>query len=207
MSSILATAYRYNDYNYDYNYSYSHSVNTVLVLMIIAAVLAIATTVLAFIFIVPEKRRARLNKFGKFLHDTCNFKYLLIEKIFQALYIFATAFTIFYGLFLLFCGNLLGFLLYMILGPIVIRVIYELLMMTILLLKNVIMINKKLKNQNSTNDNLTNVFAAPDFMKVQQPVTDYKEMPQAPVQQQAARFCHKCGTPLDESGSCPNCSK
>lgn len=47
-------------------------------------------TVLAFIFIVPEKRREKPNAFGKFLHDTCNFKYLVVEKLLQALYIFAT---------------------------------------------------------------------------------------------------------------------
>ena len=55
-------------------------------------VLAVVLTVLAFIFIVPEKRRAKLNAFGKFLHDTCNFNYLLIEKLLQALYIFLTVF-------------------------------------------------------------------------------------------------------------------
>ena len=40
-----------------------------LIFLIIAVVLAIAATVLAFIFIVPEKRREKLNAFGKFLHD------------------------------------------------------------------------------------------------------------------------------------------
>lgn len=51
----------------------------------VAALLAIAATVLAFVFIVPEKRREKLNAFGKFLHDTCNFKYLVVEKLLQAL--------------------------------------------------------------------------------------------------------------------------
>lgn len=41
--------------------------------MVAAIILAIAATVLAFIFIVPEKKREKLNAFGKFLHDTCNF--------------------------------------------------------------------------------------------------------------------------------------
>lgn len=59
---------------------------------IVAVIIAIVATVLAFIFIVPEKRRAQMGAFGKFLHDTCNFKYLIVEKILQALYIFATAY-------------------------------------------------------------------------------------------------------------------
>ena len=63
----------------------------------VAALLAIAATVLAFVFIVPEKRREKLNAFGKFLHDTCNFKYLVVEKLLQALYIFSTALIILNG--------------------------------------------------------------------------------------------------------------
>ena len=48
--------------------------------MIISFLLAIVATVLAFVFIVPEKRRETLNAFGRFLHDTFNFKYLIVEK-------------------------------------------------------------------------------------------------------------------------------
>lgn len=50
-------------------------------LMVFAVLAAIAATVLAFIFLVPEKRRANLNGFGKFIHDTLNFKYLIISKV------------------------------------------------------------------------------------------------------------------------------
>ena len=73
--------------------------------MVAAIILAIAATVLAFIFIVPEKKREKLNAFGKFLHDTCNFKYLVVEKLLQALYIFLTAYFILQGFFMLFFGN------------------------------------------------------------------------------------------------------
>lgn len=50
-------------------------------LMVFAVLAAIVATVLAFIFLVPEKRRAKLNGFGKFIHDTLNFKYLIISKV------------------------------------------------------------------------------------------------------------------------------
>ena len=111
-------------------------------------VLAVVLTILAFIFIVPEKRRAKLNAFGKFLHDTCNFNYLLIEKLLQALYIFLTVFSILTGVYTLFQSFGMG-LLMMIGLPLLIRLIYEFLMMTVLLLKHVIMIDNKLKNQNT----------------------------------------------------------
>ena len=70
-----------------------------IVFIAIALVLAIAATVLAFVFIIPEKRREKLGAFGKFLHDACTFKFLLVEKILQALYIFSTAFVVLYGVF------------------------------------------------------------------------------------------------------------
>ena len=51
-----------------------------IIFLVIAAVLAIAATVLAFIFIVPEKRREKMNAFGRFLQDLCSFKFLVVEK-------------------------------------------------------------------------------------------------------------------------------
>ena len=122
-----------------------------LVFLIIAVILAIAATVLAFIFFVPEKRREKMNAFGKFLHDLCNFKFLVVEKVLQTLYIFATAYIIIYGVLQLFNvqenfwtgkSTWMGGvgLLYIILGPIAVRLSFELLMMAVLLVKNVITI-------------------------------------------------------------------
>ena len=149
------------------------------VFSIIGGILAVVATVLAYVFIVPESRREKLNAFGKFLHDTFNFKYLIVEKILQALYIFFTADVIILGFFMLFAAPedffgqrhwLGGYgILIMILGPILIRLIYELLMMAILLLKNVISINNKLRNQNGKEEK-DSVFAAPDMSGLRQQI-------------------------------------
>lgn len=177
----------------------------------VAALLAIAATVLAFVFIVPEKRREKLNAFGKFLHDTCNFKYLVVEKLLQALYIFSTALIILNGFFLLFqsvYGHWLGGygILIMVVGPIVLRLIYELLMMVVLLVKNVIGINNKLKNQNGDTD-AGDVFAAPDVSEMREVIRQRRDAAtQTPAAPQP-HFCTKCGSPLDEAGNCPNCTK
>lgn len=127
---------------------YTGGGNSAGTVMAILLLLAVVLTVLAFIFIVPENRREKLNAFGKFLHDTCNFNYLLIEKILQALYIFLTVFAILMGLYTLVHNFWVGLAL-MIIMPIAIRLIYEFLMMVVLLLKHVIMIDNKLKNQNT----------------------------------------------------------
>lgn len=191
---------------------------------IVAIIIAIVATVLAFIFIVPEKRRAQLGAFGKFLHDTCNFKYLIVEKILQALYIFVTAYVILAGFFMLFMAPqdwfgtrhwLGGYgLLTMIVGPIAVRLVYELLMMGILLVKHVISINCKLRNQNDGAQ--ADPFATPDMsaMKatLQQKAAERAQAaPAAPVEPAAPaapaekKFCSSCGTPLDGADRCPNC--
>ena len=58
---------------------YSDAIEQLGIFTIVGGILAIVATVLAYVFIVPEKRREKLNAFGKFLHDTCNFKYLIVE--------------------------------------------------------------------------------------------------------------------------------
>jgi|GEM_PF-438365 len=136
---------------------------------IIATILAIIATVAAFILVVPESKREKLGRFGKFLHDAVNFKFLIVEKILQALYIFVTAYLILCGFFMLFMAPetwtgrhwLGGYgILLMVLGPIAVRLCYELLMMAVLLLKNVISINRKLKNQNERSAD-ADLFAVP----------------------------------------------
>ena len=197
-------------------------------MLIIAGVLALVATVLAFIYVVPEKKREKLGAFGKFLHDTCNFKYLMVEKILQALYIFTTAAVIIFGVLMLFrteynywTGDRIwmgGYgLLIIILGPIAIRLSYELMMMAILLLKNVISINHKLADQ--TGKGSGDVFAAPNMQEMKEALRQRREAAQA-AQSQPANFCGQCGgTELEgatkfcpqcgaklENGVCPHCS-
>ncbi|MBO4432697.1 MAG: hypothetical protein J5852_04100 [Clostridia bacterium] len=153
--------------------------------VILALLAAIAAVVLAFIFITPEKKREKLSGFGKLLHDIITCKFFIIEKILQALYIFATAFTVILGVILLFYVQRIPFasinhwyggygIALMILGPIIARVIYELAILLVSLVKNVTSINRKLKSENEDEEQ-EDVFAVPDLKK-------YKSAPKAPVQ-------------------------
>lgn len=166
-----------------------------LIFLIIAVVLAIAATVLAFIFVVPEKRREKLNAFGKFLHDLCSFKFLVVEKILQALYIFSTAFIVLYGVLQLFnvqrdywtgASRWMGGtgLLCIIVGPIAVRLSYELMMMAVLLVKNVISINRKMADETGSAGG--DVFAAPDVEELKKAIQrkEPQPQPQPPVQPQ-----------------------
>lgn len=194
------------------------------------SLLALAATVLAFIFIIPEKRLPKLNGFLKFLHDLFNFKFLIIEKILQFCYVLATASVISYGLITLFqfrerysyygsSYEWTGYygLIYLILGPIAVRLAYEVLMLAIIAIKNIIKINNKLKNQNEDDDNsspfITETFASnyiksqstePEQPMYEQPLYSVPNTPPTPPS--ANYFCANCGSRLDANGVCPNCN-
>lgn len=190
------------------------------VISILALITAIAATVLAFIFIVPEKRAKKMGKVGSLIHNIVNFKFLIVEKILQATYIFATAFVIMTGVFMLFYveAGYSGYyysrpatwyggwgLLVMIAGPIAVRIVYEFIMMALLLVKNVIQINNKLKSENGE---AGDVFANPIGDALAGAEEEPKE--EAKVVEEAAPanegFCSNCGTP--KTGDfCSNCGQ
>lgn len=159
---------------------------------ILGVLSAIAATILAYIFIIPEKRANRLNKFFYFLHNVFNFKTLLIEKILKGLYVFATMAVVCIGFFMLFSvveigrySSWMGLygLIMIIVGPIAVRLSYEFIMMFILLVNNVIAIRSKLTdNKNDTPEK-----------KEEKHIPNYV-------------FCTQCGTRYDENASpCPKC--
>lgn len=172
----------------------------------VACLAALVATVLSFIFIVPEGRREKLKAFGRFLHDTFNFKYLVVEKILQALYIFLTVFIMVFGLFIISDSISIGIFV-LIGGPIILRLVYEILMMWILLVKHVIAIDKKLKDQYHTD-----ALAQESRYTFASAVKEEKAEAQKPASAKpqtgsTPHFCAKCGSPLNADGKCPNCSK
>ena len=179
---------------------------------IVAIILAVAATVLSFIFIVPDKKRNRLPGFFKFVHDLFNFKFLIIEKILQAVYICATIYMILYGFFNIFRfvdnpwtreTTWIGWvgLLIMLLGPVAIRLAYELLMMFVLVVKNTTQINNKLGTSYAEKKTQAPAPVAPSFAAPEMPA------PQAPVQPDGW-FCTQCGHKNAASSSfCNSCGK
>ena len=207
----------------------------VAVAYVLGFLFALAGVILALLFVTPEAKRPTLNKFLQVVADIFNFKQLLLEKILKCIYIFSTLFAIVAGFFMLFSVEKSYFgtrsyaltgLLTMILGPIVIRLLFEGLMMFILLVKNTIDINKKLGGNGSA-DCADDVFAAPASAQpapaptpasVQPMPTPVQPAP-APVQpvlrpvepapaqpEPKMVYCTQCGTRYDANqGNCPNC--
>lgn len=135
--------------------------DTLSIVLIIAATLTVVATVLLYIFVLPEKKRDSLPKIGQIVHDILHFKSLFIEKIIRFFYVLTTVWCVLTGFLMLFGITTYesyyyshtewygGYgILLMILGPIALRVIFETIMMGILLVKNVMQINNKLKASN-----------------------------------------------------------
>ncbi len=117
---------------------------------------ALAATVLTFIFFLPDDKKANLPNSLKKIVDILDFRTLFLEKFVKAVYLFATFSCICVGLFMLISVNYgyysdywmggRGFLL-IALGPIAVRIVFEITMLFILLVQNVIEINQKLSNK------------------------------------------------------------
>ena len=105
--------------------------------------LSLTGAILSFIFILPDSKRPKLNKFFRWVADVFNFRSLLIEQILKFMYIYATLFCILLGFFAFFeepaagLGLLIG-------GPIGCRLVFEAFMMFVILVKNTNEINKKM---------------------------------------------------------------
>lgn len=130
-------------------------------LIIIGILLAVAATIFLYIKVMPKKYDGKLeNKFLQFLHDFFHFKTFYIEALTKFVFVLLTCACIFVGFLLLFGkieyygyfgatfeqSTFLYGLGLMILGPLVLRVTYEFVMMAILLVQNVISINRKMKS-------------------------------------------------------------
>ena len=170
----------------------------IIVTYILGILTAIAATVLICIFILPEKKREKLNKFFKMLHDIFNFRQLLLEKILKITYVFFTVLCIVTGLLMIISVQWVGTtvvkyfglqgLILLICGPVVLRIIYEAAMMFIILVRNSNEINNKLPAK-------------------EEPKEEGEKAVEEHAQEYVPNlvFCTKCGTQYDANlGGCPN---
>lgn len=196
-----------------------------------AVIISIILTILLVVLVVPAKRREGLPKFFQVVHDICNFKGLLLEKVLKILYIFSTINVMLTGIFTWFSGGynfgmtFLAGLLILVLGPILVRLAYEFMMLFVLLVKNVIQINNKLngkndnpfvkdidfdkfKNSNAPEQNYTSPYAQPvQPIQPEQPVVQNNNY-QPQQNNDSVRFCTTCGTKITgNTDVCPNCGK
>jgi len=137
------------------------------VAQLLGAIVGLVLTILLYVMVMPKKKAGTIrNKFFLFLHDYFHFKKLYLEEVIKFLFTLATIACVSIGAFMLISveevwhydyynyygdgytttRSLAGQgLLLMILGPIILRLVYEGIMLVILLVKNTMEINNKLK--------------------------------------------------------------
>ena len=115
-----------------------------LIWTIISAVVAVAGTVCIFILFLNKKNEGKFKGFLGWLYDFLEFKTLVIEFALKATYI---GFAIFLTLssFSLIGTSFVSFLLSLTLGNILLRIVYEGLILFVKICNNVSEINKKMK--------------------------------------------------------------
>ena len=119
------------------NSSYTSAATGASIWGIIALVLAIVGGILVYFLFVKAKTEPK-GKFAKWLKDFLSFKIMWIEPILKVVYYVATIFTVLYSFTFLALGGygFLMFLMCLVLGPIIIRIVYETTMMFIMIWRN-----------------------------------------------------------------------
>ena len=195
------------------------------VLAIFILLLALGAAIAASILIVPESKGRQFTGFMRMLHDVLNFKQLLIEKILKFCYIFTTALFILAGVFGGFYtmtedfGSGFAMLLFApTLGSVLVRLAYEGMMMMVLMVKNIIDINKKMPGTPKDPEPVKP--AKPAYQPAQptyqpnpasyqnpyQPAQPTYQQPVQPAYTPNYRYCTHCGAYYDaNAGRCPNC--
>ena len=181
------------------SYSYSRSIFDYLWgggwQFIVGTILALTCAVLLYVLVFPKRMENRLPGFFRVLRDFFDVRYLLIEKIFKFLYVFSTLAVIFIGFFYLFGNTFVYVFILMLLGPVFLRIMYELFMLIILLVKNVMEINRQLKKHLGTDDSKD---ANPFEAGIVSGPAPYTEAAPAPAPAPYGRVCPYCGADLED---------
>lgn len=102
--------------------------------VIIAAILAIVGGILAYFLFVKAKQEPK-GKFLQWLKNFLDFKVMWIEPIMKVFYYIATIFVVLFS-FALISTSFVAFILTLVLGPIMIRLAYEMMIMFIMIWSN-----------------------------------------------------------------------
>ena len=207
----------YNSYGYGYN-------TNALVGTIICIVLAFAGGIVLYCTFLSKKNNGKFTGFLGWLYDTLSFNSLLMELLLKICYLITAGFITLYSIVLLFTpgAGFLTFLLLLVIGSIVFRIIYEFMLILIIICRNTSEINKSLGGNRSKSSEPTFGFTefrpgAPAGQSYQQPNVQqqqggqqplaYEQQSYQPPQQQPPAYAPPAEpqAPAGQSVFCPEC--
>ena len=110
---------------------------------IVSVILAIIGGIVLYFTFLSQKNEGKFTGFLGWLYDFLTFKKMMIENVLKILYIIVALFVTLSS-FGLISISFLAFLLTLVIGNVLTRVIYELLLVKLVICKNTTEINKKL---------------------------------------------------------------
>lgn len=110
---------------------------------IVSVILAIIGGIVLYFTFLSKKNEGKFTGFLGWLYDFLTFKKMMIENVLKILYIIVALFVTLSS-FGLISMSFLAFLLTLVIGNVLTRVIYELLLVKLVICKNTTEINKKL---------------------------------------------------------------
>ena len=116
---------------------------------IISAILAVIGGIVLYFTFLSKKNEGKFTGFLGWMYDFLTFKKMMIENLLKILYLIAALF-ITLGSFGLISTSFLAFLMMLIFGNVAARVVYELLLVTLVICRNTTDINKKLSKSEET---------------------------------------------------------
>lgn len=194
--------YYYNDYT---AYNYAAGVLGILVL-------AVVITALLVVMVLPKHKDGKLPAFLQLLYDLFTPKTLVIEKLLQVIYAFLTCLTVLYGVVVFFNGFFAGFgrivlgLVILVVGPILLRVFYELLLLAVMQVKTSREISQKLDRLMPNGARRETAQAEPTAQAAERTASPVE--PHLPGEAPAMHHCPACGTWYRAEGDrCPICGR
>lgn len=114
--------------------------------MIIAAVLAVVGGIALYFTFLKKSNDGKFKGFAGWMYDFLTFKKMLIENLLRILYLICALF-ISLSSFAIIGESFLGFIIYLVFGNLIVRIIYEFSLILLVICRNTTDINTKLGNK------------------------------------------------------------
>ena len=121
----------------------ANTASTLGIWMIISLVVAVVGGIALYFTFLSKKNDGKFNGFLGWLYETLTFRNMVVEMLLKIFYLIAAIFTTLYSLGLI-AVNILACLGLLIFGNLILRVSYELILISIITCRNTTEINKKL---------------------------------------------------------------
>ncbi len=172
---------------YPYSQSYSIYYGGQVTFLVVAVLAAIILGVVLYFTFLSKKNEGKYKGVTEKIYNFFSFNKFYTEEIMKLLYIVMAAVLVVVGVVMLFTYSLVGGLLILVLGNILLRICYELIMMFIILCRKTVSVDKKL-------DKITD-FYSDDF--------GYEDF--SSVEADDSQTCDNCEEACDGCETCDSC--